>query len=113
MTFNFYLEKKLKTGAAGPFSLALKYLCFYSLAVSCTSGTICTLINNLCTLATMFYPCTVTQASISMPKLFITQLEFAYTIMMMMLVLYKYIPHMNIMLQTTILFDCCIRVLTM
>ena len=69
-------------------------------------------------LAALLYPSTITQASIStsMPKLFmITRLEFPYTIIIiiMMLVLYKYIPHMNIMLQTTILFECCIRVFTM
>ena len=59
-------------------------------------------------LATMLYPSTVTQASISisLPKLFmITQLEFPYNIIILMLVLYKYIPHMNIILQTTTLFE--------
>ena len=65
----------------------------------------------------MPYPSTVTQASIStsMPKLFkITQLEFPYNIIIIiMLVLYKYTLHMNIILQTTTLFECCIRVFAM
>ena len=66
-------------------------------------------------LSTMLYPSTVTQASIStsMPKLFmITRLEFPYNIIIM-LVLYKCTPHMNIILQTTTLFECCIRMFTM
>ena len=65
-------------------------------------------------LSTMLYPSTVTQASIitSVAKLFmITQLEFSYTIItiIIILVLYKYKPHMNV----TILFEYCIKVFTM